>query len=132
MCVSVIISNKTKKLILNKRSPNLIFTIIYVLTKIRKEKKFRNIRQKAVINFYQESKRTKSLSYINNLIRNNGICYHISLGSYACSCPCGFGGPNCALKVSLCSLNSTFCLNGAQCIDDSPCSVSGNFINFQQ
>ncbi len=57
------------------------------------------------------------------LHRNNGVCLQPALGSYTCTCPCGFTGRNCETRIFFCAQNTTYCTNGGTCLESSPCSV---------
>ena len=43
---------------------------------------------------------------------------------YTCTCPCGFTGTRCEIRVSFCSSNTSYCQNGATCVENQPCAVS--------
>ena len=63
------------------------------------------------------------ISLKNFNYRNGGVCTQPTIGSYTCSCPCGFTGPRCEVRISFCALNTTYCQNGATCVENQPCVV---------
>ncbi len=63
------------------------------------------------------------ITYCFTNLRNNGVCYSPTPGTYACNCPCGYTGYNCQNRVYFCNQNTTYC-NAGTCQESQPCSVS--------
>jgi hypothetical protein len=63
------------------------------------------------------------ITYCFTNLRNNGVCYSPTPGTYACNCPCGYTGYNCQNRVFFCNQNTTYC-NAGTCQESQPCSVS--------
>ena len=54
---------------------------------------------------------------------NGGVCSQPNIGSFVCTCPCGYTGSHCETRLSFCATNTTYCQNGATCVELQACSV---------